>query len=62
MSLVLSVGYVLDTTGSYMPDGKDNDTNMTQHIVKKNQQQQNVMELTEENVTILDRGFRDSIE
>ena len=33
MSIVLSDGYVLDTTGSYMPDGKDNDASMTRHIM-----------------------------
>ena len=60
MSNVLPYGYVLDTIGSFMSDGRNNDAGMTQYIIEFC----NTLTcwLQEDDVTVLDRGFRDVIE
>ena len=60
MSIVLPDGYVLETIGPYMSDGKNNDANMTRHIIIEQQNLINFM--NDDDVMILDRGFRDCIQ
>ena len=59
MSIVLPDGYVLDTIGPFMSDGKNNDAGMTQYIIDFCNTF--IEWLQEEDVTVLDRGFRDVI-
>ena len=57
MSIVLPDGYVLDTIGPFMSDCRNNDAGMTQYIIEF----YNTLTcwLQEDDVTVLDRGFRD---
>ena len=60
MSIVFPDGYVLDSIGPYLSDGKNNDAGITQHIMSLNTELENWME--EGDVCVVDRGFRDVIE
>ena len=59
LSIVLPDGYVLDTIGPFMSDGNKNDAGMTQYIIDFCNTF--IEWLQEEDVTALDRGFRDVI-
>jgi hypothetical protein len=52
-------GYILDAIGPYLANGNNNDANMTQDIINKQSQLKNYFK--ENDIFIVDRGFRDSI-
>ncbi len=60
MSIVFPDGYVLEAIGPYLSDGKNNDAGITKHIIHTHQELIDWME--DEDVAILDRGFRDCID
>ena len=60
MSLVFPDGYVLDSIGPYLADGKNNDAGITQHILSLHG---DLTEwLAEGDVCVVDRGFRDVLD
>ena len=59
MSVVLPDDYVLDTIDPFYSDGKNNDARMTRYIIDCCFTF--VDWLLEEDVTVLDRGFRNAI-
>ena len=61
MVIVASDGYILNVLGPYRSDGKNNDASITKHILRKNEE--DIKHWVQENdVAIVDRGFRDAIE
>ena len=60
MSIVLPNGYVLDTLGPYLSDGKNNDAGITKHIFNSNQSLCDW--LRPGDVCVVDRGFRDCLQ
>ena len=60
MSLVFPDGYVLDSIGPYLADGKNNDAGITQHILTLHSDLTDW--LSEGDVCIVDRGFRDVLD
>ena len=59
--MVSTSGYILDTFGPYLSDSKNNDASMLKHIMMKNKQKVNSF-FNEEDVFIVDRWFRDSVD
>lgn len=60
MVVTATDGYIISVIGPYMSDGKNNDANITVHMMKTNAD--NRMDwLTEEDILVLDRGFRDAL-
>ena len=60
MSLVFPDGYVLDSIGPYLADGKNNDAGITEHIL--NLHGDLAEWLSEGDVCVVDRGFRDVLD
>lgn len=60
MSLVFPDGYVLDSIGQYLADGKNNDAGITQHILSLHGDLTDW--LSEGDVCVVDRGFRDVLD
>ena len=60
MSLVFPDGYVLDSIGPYLADGKNNDAGITEHIL--NLHSDLTEWLSEGDVCVVDRGFRDVLD
>lgn len=53
-------GYIVDVMGPYLSNGKNNDASIIKHIITSNTG--NIMEfLKDDDVLIVDRGFRDDI-
>ena len=53
-------GYIVDVMGPYLSNGKNNDASIIKHIITSNSG--NIMEfLKDDDVLIVDRGFRDDI-
>ena len=60
MSLVFPDGYVLDSIGPYLTDGKNNDAGITENILSLHA---DLTEwLSEGDVCVVDRGFRDILD
>jgi len=60
MMIVSTTGYILDVFGPYFADGKNNDANILNSLMKKRGSL--LLEwLWPEDVMVVDRGFRDSI-
>ncbi|XP_033726743.1 uncharacterized protein LOC117316313 [Pecten maximus] len=61
MMYVTTTGYIVSVLGPYLADYKNNDANILKHNVKGNME--NLTEwIKEEDVMVVDRGFRDSID
>ena len=60
MSIVFPDGYVLESIGPYLADGKNNDAGITQHILGLHGDLTDW--LSEGDVCIVDRGFRDVLD
>ena len=60
MSLVFPDGYVLESIGPYLADGKNNDAGITQHILGLHSDLTDW--LSEGDVCVVDRGFRDVLD
>ena len=60
MSIVLPNGYVLETLGPYLSDGKNNDAGFTKHIFNSNKSLCDW--LRPGDVCVVDRGFRDCLQ
>ena len=60
MSIVFPDGYVLESIGPYMSDGKNNDAGLTKHIMTLNTDLTEWM--AERDVCVVDRGFRDVVD
>ena len=60
MSLVFPDGYVLDSIGPYMADGKNNDAGITEHILNLHGDLADWV--SEGDVCVVDRGFRDVLD
>ena len=59
-SLVFPDGYVLDSIGPYLADGKNNDAGITEHILSLHGDLKEW--LSEGDVCVVDRGFRDVLD
>ena len=60
MVVVTTTGYFLTAVGPYLADGKNNDAAILTHMFKTNVQDiQNWMH--EEDIFVIDRGFRDAV-
>jgi hypothetical protein len=60
MMSVTTKGYIIDSLGPYLADGSNNDAAITKHVLEDNERVKAFFQ--EEDVFIVDRGFRDSIE
>lgn len=61
MLLVASDGYILSVLGPYLADGRNNDANITKHMLKTNTE--NIKDwFQDDDVLVVDRGFRDVTE
>ncbi|CAG2231242.1 unnamed protein product [Mytilus edulis] len=61
MVFVTTSGYIVSVMGPYMGDGKNNDANIMTHIIKRNIEKITDW-LQEDDILIVDRGFRDSLD
>jgi len=59
MMSVTTKGYIIDSLGPYLADNSNNDAAITKHILEDNERVKAFFQ--EEDVFIVDRGFRDSI-
>ena len=60
MMIVATDGYIISTMGPYLSDFKNNDASMTKHIVLNNQE--GIVDwLRQNDMFIVDRGFRDCL-
>lgn len=61
MMIVSTTGYILDVFGPYLADGKNNDAQIMNSLIK--QRGSELLEWVQpDDILIVDRGFRDSIE
>ncbi|KAK3109143.1 hypothetical protein FSP39_023866 [Pinctada imbricata] len=60
MSIVFPDGYVVDSIGPYLSDGRNNDAGMTTHIMTLNDELKDWLQ--EGDVCVVDRGFRDVLD
>jgi len=61
MMYVTTTGYIVSVLGPYLADFKNNDANILKHNIKGNME--NLTDwIKEEDVMVVDRGFRDSID
>ena len=61
MVFVTTTGYVMSVIGPYLSDPKNNDAKILNHIFKHNLEE--IQEwLKEDDIVVVDRGFRDSID
>ena len=60
MVIVSTTGYIVSVLGPYLADGKNNDANITKHVMQTNAEDMRNW-LHAKDVFIVDRGFRDSI-
>lgn len=61
MVFVSTSGYILSVIGPYYSDGKNNDAQILKHIIQ-NDIEEFKQWVCENDVIIVDRGFRDSVE
>ena len=61
MVFVTTTGYFVSVIGPYLADIRNNDASILNHILKKNVEQIKNW-VTEDDVFIVDRGFRDSLD
>ncbi|CAC5404606.1 unnamed protein product [Mytilus coruscus] len=61
MVFVTTSGYIVSVIGPYMGDGKNNDANILTHIIKRNIEKITDW-LQKDDILIVDRGFRDSLD
>lgn len=61
MMIVSSTGYIVSVLGPYYADGKNNDARITKHMFVNNSESINNW-IKPDDILIVDRGFRDSIE
>lgn len=61
MIVVTSTGYYVSVLGPYLSDNKNNDAKILMHAIESNLEQMKTW-LHEDDVMIIDRGFRDSLE
>lgn len=61
MVFVTTTGYILSVIGPYYSDGKNNDANILNHIIQNNLEEVKDW-LREDDIMIVDRGFRDSVD
>ncbi|XP_033730151.1 uncharacterized protein LOC117319467 [Pecten maximus] len=61
MMFVTTTGYIVSVIGPYFADSKNNDAGILNHILRRNVEEITDW-LTENDVVIVDRGFRDSVE
>ena len=59
MSLVFPDGYLLDSIGPYMADGKNNDAGITEHILNLHGDLADW--ISESDVCVVSRSFRDAL-
>ena len=61
MMIVSTTGYIVSVLGPYLADNKNNDANILTHIMKNNIEQIRNW-VHKDDVFVVDRGFRDSVE
>ncbi|XP_069107262.1 uncharacterized protein [Argopecten irradians] len=61
MMFVTTSGYIVSVLGPYFADSKNNDAGILNHIIRRNFEEINDW-LADNDVVIVDRGFRDSVE
>ncbi|XP_061190072.1 uncharacterized protein LOC133197912 [Saccostrea echinata] len=59
MMIVTTTGYIVAAIGPYLADGKNSDANILKHIIGSDTQEIKTW-LQEDDIMIVDRGFRDS--
>ncbi|XP_062568569.1 uncharacterized protein LOC134230745 [Saccostrea cucullata] len=59
MMIVTTTGYIVAAIGPYLADGKNSDANILKHIIGTDTQEIKTW-LQEDDIMIVDRGFRDS--
>ena len=59
MMVVTTTGYIVSVLGPYLANSKNNDASILNHMVKTNTEEINTW-LHEDDILVVDRGFRDS--
>ena len=60
MMVVSTTGYIIETFGPYLADGKNNDAKITKHIAEDGDKLKSYFK--NDDLFIMDRGFRDILD